>query len=239
MCGIPHPSSGGGGILGGIGPYLDPVGGEFNKLTGGKFDVLNVYGHPPPPGMTPQEQEAYNLAQPYLAEYESGKLNANDQALVNQGDTNSTAAALQSFASSGMSASSSQFGVTGKVTKPTATTGFQAGSGSGIDLQKASNTQAILSQDLQNGLAYLGVAAGDAQALTAVNLSENAQVVASLGAASASFGQIFGNQPPVAQIGGPSDNGGANLTSTYSGSGDYADFSTNVAWQPYEPSLYP
>lgn len=196
MCGLPHPSSGGGGILGGIGPYLDPVGGEFNKLTGGKFDFLNVYGHPLPPGMTPQEQLAYNAAQPYLAEYSSGKLNANDQAEVNLGDTNQTAAALQSFASSGMGASSSQFAQTGKVTKGNASGGMQAGAGSAIDVNKASATQQILTNDLNTGLAYLGVASGDAQALTAVNLQQNSNVVAMLGAASMAFGNILGQTGP-------------------------------------------
>lgn len=174
---------------------LDPGGIGINKngLLEGKFPGSWGSGGGGQ-GMTPQEQLAYNEAQPYLQEYNSGVLDPANQALVNQGDTNQTAAALQSFANAGMSNSTSQFALTGNVTPGSKTGGFQAGAGSAIDVQKATETQQILQQDLSNAMAYLGVAAGDANAMTQLNLNQNAEVVSALGAASSAFGDLLGNQ---------------------------------------------
>jgi hypothetical protein len=152
--------------------------------------LTDPFGQSSTPAMTPQELLAYNAAQPFLQEYQSGKLNPADKALVRQADTNATEAALQSFANAGISDSTARVQTVGTVKH--VGSGVQAGSGSGIDVAKASNTQQILQTDLQNALAYLGVASGDAQALTGVNLTQNANITASLGAASEAFGKIYG-----------------------------------------------
>lgn len=193
-----------------------------NLLGGGKIvnefaDPLNLTGiNSPSNAMTPEEVEAYNAAQPFLSEYESGTLNPANTALVNQADTNATEAALQGFANAGISNSTARVQTTGTIQHPTGQP-LQAGAGSGIDVAKASNTQQILQTDLQNGLAYLGVASGDAQALSSLNLTQNANITDSLGAASEAFGKIYGGAGTTSgvTVAGGSNTGGMNQFATY------------------------
>lgn len=198
MCGPGNTQSSLGGFLHEVGDPANLFGKAFgNKTANFLADPLNIFGSGPSTAMTPQEIAAYNAAQPFLAEYNSGTLNSANQALVNQADTNATESAAQSFANAGMTNSSSAMATIGTVTpgtiKGNVATGVQAGAGSGIDLVKASNTQQILQSDLNNALAYLGVASGDAQALSAVNLQANENIAASLQQASKSFGTIAGS----------------------------------------------
>ena len=211
--------------------YFEP---GKNNLIGQKYgDPLNLFGNngPGTPPTTPQEQQAYDAAQPFLAEYNSGKLDPANKALVQQADTNSTEAALQSFANSGMISSSSRMQTTGVVKPGNANRGLQAGAGSNIDVAKASNTQQILTTDLNNALAYLGVAAGDAQALTAVNLQQNQNIVDALGAASQAFGKIYGSQPGTTS--------GLTQVNEAQQVNDAANFSTSTIYQPDNSAFAP
>lgn len=145
------------------------------------------------PSQTPAEAEAYQAAQPYLDEYNSGKLNKADQASANLADTNQTAGTLQSFASSGMLGSSALASLVGKVTKGNARHGMQAGAGSTIDLNKLTLTQQILQNDLTTGMAYMQISAGQAADLAGVQ-QEQAQVLAdAFGKAAGGFASIMGS----------------------------------------------
>lgn len=144
------------------------------------------------PRTTPAEQQASASAQPYLAEYNSGKLNDADQATVNLADTNQTAAALQSFAESGMGASTSLGQAVGTVKKGDSTMGMQAGQGSAVDLSKLSLTNQILNYDLQMGQAYLQISSGQAADLATIQQDEAQATAAAFSKISQSFAQILG-----------------------------------------------
>lgn len=144
------------------------------------------------PSQTPAEAMAAQQAQPFLAEYNSGRLSASDQALVNQANTNQTAVALQSLAGSGMAASSSLGTLVGTVSKPSSTGGFQAGAGSSIDLSKLSLSQQILQSDLQTGMAYLQISSGQAADLAGIQADQSAAMAKSLSVASESLASVLG-----------------------------------------------
>lgn len=144
------------------------------------------------PRTTPAEAQASASAQPYLAEYNSGRLNANDQATVNLADTNQTAAALQSFAESGMGASTSLGQAVGTVTKGNAQQGMQAGAGSAVDLSKLSMTNQILNYDLQMGQAYLQISSGQAADLATIQADEAQATARAFSNVSQSFANILG-----------------------------------------------
>lgn len=144
------------------------------------------------PSTTPAEQQASASAQPYLAEYNSGKLNSTDQATVNLADTNQTAAALQSFAESGMGASTSLGQAVGTVKKGDDTMGMQAGAGSAVDLSKLSLTNQILNYDLQMGQAYLQISSGQAADLATIQQDEAQATAQAFSRVSQSFAQILG-----------------------------------------------
>ncbi|MHB8406308.1 MAG: hypothetical protein ACYDCJ_12890 [Gammaproteobacteria bacterium] len=185
----------GNSISGNIQNTLDPLHLWSGGSTGGNQWVGGaLFGNKSTAGMTPEEQLALSQAEPYLAEYQSGKLDPANQGAVNQADTNATSAALQSFANAGMLNSSSEFATTGQVQKNKAgvSTG-QAGVSSAIDLGKQTQTQAILQQDLNIGLDYLGIASGDASAQMALQVAQNQQIASDLQSASQSFGQIYGS----------------------------------------------
>lgn len=155
--------------------------------------------HSSSPQKTPAEQRAAALAQPYLAEYKSGKLSPSEQAVANLSDTNATAAALQSFASSGMGASSSLGLTTGVVTKGTATQAEQAGAGSSIDLSKLNLTNNILQNDLQIGMSYLEISSGQASQLGVVEQQQASLMAGAIGKASENFAQAYGYYQPQTQ----------------------------------------
>ncbi|MFP3246919.1 MAG: hypothetical protein RXR20_20565 [Paraburkholderia sp.] len=154
------------------------------------------------PSTTPAEQQASASAQPYLAEYNSGTLNATDQATVNLADTNQTAATLQSFAESGMGASTSLGQAVGTVTKGTSTTGMQAGAGSAVDLSKLSLTNQILNYDLQMGQAYLQISSGQAADLATIQEDQAQATAAAFSKVSQSFAQILGTPETSTDLGG-------------------------------------
>jgi hypothetical protein len=144
------------------------------------------------PSTTPAEAQAAASAQPYLAEYNSGKLNATDQSTVNLADTNQTGAALQSFAESGMRGSSALGQTVGTVTPGNSTQTMQAGAGSTVDLSKLSLTQQILNYDLQMGQGYLQISSGQAADLASIQQQQSQETAAALGQVSKSFAQIIG-----------------------------------------------
>lgn len=154
------------------------------------------------PQTTPAEQQASASAQPYLAEYNSGRLNSTDQQTVNLADTNQTAAALQSFAESGMGASTSLGQAVGTVTKGTSTTGMQAGAGSAVDLSKLSLTNQILNYDLQMGQAYLQISSGQAADLATIQQDEAQATAAAFSKISQSFASILGTPETSTDLGG-------------------------------------
>lgn len=151
------------------------------------------------PSQTPAEAEAYQAAQPFLQEYNSGKLNAPNQAAVNLIDTNQTANTLQQFASSGMLGDSQLANLVGTVKKGGATGGMQAGAGSVIDLSKLSLTQQILQSDLNTGMAYLSISSGQAADLAGVQQEQSSLLANALGSAANSAAGIMStssNAPP-------------------------------------------
>ena len=156
------------------------------------------------PATTPAEAQASASAQPYLAEYNSGKLNATDQATVNLADTNQTAAALQSFAESGMGASTSLGQAVGTVKKGTSTAGMQAGAGSAVDLSKLSLSNQILNYDLQMVQAYLQISSGQAADLATIQQDQAQATAAAFGKVSQSFAQILGTPQTSSDFGGGS-----------------------------------
>lgn len=168
------------------------------------------------PQTTPAEQQASNSAQPYLAEYNSGQLNANDQSTVNLADTNQTAAALQSFAESGMGASTSLGQAVGTVKKGTSTTGMQAGAGSAVDLSKLSLTNQILNYDLQMGQAYLQISSGQAADLASIQQDEAQAQAAAFSKISQSFASILGTTETSTDFGGGTP---ADSSTSYGGAG--------------------
>lgn len=145
------------------------------------------------PSRTPAEAEAYQAAQPYLNEYNSGKLNAADQATANLADTNQTAGILQSFASSGMSGSSALASLVGNVTKGNASEGMQAGAGSTVDLNKLTLTQQILQSDLNTGMAYMQISAGQAADLAGAQQEQSQMLADAFGKAAGGFASIMGS----------------------------------------------
>lgn len=147
------------------------------------------------PKTTPAEAQASASAQPYLAEYNSGKLTPTDQSTVNLADTNQTASALQSFAASGMGASTSMGQSVGVVTKGTSEHGMQAGLGSAVDLSKLSLTNQILNYDLQMGQAYLQISSGQAADLATIQQGEAQAQAAAFSNISRSFASILGTSP--------------------------------------------
>lgn len=157
------------------------------------------------PSTTPAEAQASASAQPYLAEYNSGKLNATDQSTVNLADTNQTAAALQSFAESGMGASTSLGQAVGTVTKGTSTHGMQAGAGSAVDLSKLSLTNQILNYDLQMGQAYLQISSGQAADLATIQQDQAQATAQAFSHISQSFAQILGTPETSTDFGGGID----------------------------------
>ena len=164
--------------------------GVFNTTAAlfglGTAAIVNAL-KPPPTQMSPQEVLAYNQGESYLTQYKSGQLAPADKVAVKQADANSTASILQTMANAGMSSSTTQFALTGY------TQDGQAGGGSEVDMQKASNTQSVLSSYLQDAIGYLGVASGDAAAMASVNLNQSQQIIGLMGAASQSFGSILGS----------------------------------------------
>lgn len=144
------------------------------------------------PSTTPAEAQAAAAAKPYLAEYNSGKLNATDQATVNLADTNQTGTALQSFAESGMRGSSALGQTVGTVTQGNSSQTLQAGAGSNVDLSKLSLTQQILNYDLQMGQGYLQISSGQAADLASIQQQESEETAQALGQVSQSFAQIVG-----------------------------------------------
>lgn len=176
--------------------------------------------HSAAPSQTPAEAMAYKAAQPYLAEYNSGALNPADQALVNLGDTNSTATALQNFAQMGMLGSSALGLTTGIVTKGGASGGMQAGAGSSIDLSKLSNTQQILQTDLKIGMDYLQISSGQAADLAGIQQEQSNMLANALGTAAGAAVNIFG---PSGGNGGNPGTDIAPIVSGYQGASSVGD----------------
>ena len=176
-------------------------------------------GHSAQPSQTPAEAMAYQQAQPFLQEYNSGRLNAPNQAVVNLADTNQTASTLQQFASSGMLGSSSLANLVGTVKKGDASGGMQAGAGSVIDLSKLSLTQHILQTDLNTGMAYLSISSGQAADLAGVQQEQSAALANALGVAANSAAGILssGSQAP------PAGTDIGSLVSPYSGASSVGD----------------
>lgn len=162
------------------------------------------------PSQTPAESMAYKAAQPFLQEYNSGVLNPADQAVVNLGDTNSTATTLQNFAQMGMLGSSALGLTTGVVTKGGPSGGMQAGAGSSIDLSKLSNTQKILQSDLQIGMDYLQISSGQAANLAGIQQEQSALLANALGTMAGAAVNIFGPS------GGNGGNPGTDIMGTQS-----------------------
>lgn len=143
------------------------------------------------PAQTPAETMAYQAAQPYLQEYNSGKLNAADQAVANIADTNQTASTIQQFASSGMLGDSQLGYLVGTVKKGDASGGMQAGAGSSVDLSKLTLTQQILQSDLNTGMAYLQISSGQAADLAGVQQEQSQELASALGKAASSAAGIL------------------------------------------------
>jgi len=153
------------------------------------------------PSQTPAEAMAYQQAQPFLQEYNSGKLNAPNQAVANLADTNQTASTLQQFANSGMLGDSSLANLVGTVKKGNASGGMQAGAGSVIDLSKLSLTQQILQTDLNTGMAYLSISSGQAADLAGVQQEQSAALAQALGKAADSAAGILSSSGQTPQAG--------------------------------------
>lgn len=143
------------------------------------------------PAQTPAETMAYKAAQPFLQEYNSGKLTPADQAVANLADTNQTASTLQQFAASGMLGDSQLGNLLGTVKKGDATSGMQAGAGSEVDLSKLTLTQQILQSDLNTGMAYLQISSGQAADLAGVQQEQSQILAQALGKAASSAAGIL------------------------------------------------
>lgn len=186
------------------------------------------------PSQTPAEAMAYRQAQPFLEEYNSGKLNAPNQAVVNLADTNQTASTLQQFASSGMLGSSQLANLVGTVKKGDASGGMQAGAGSVIDLSKLSLTQQILQTDLNTGMAYLSISSGQAADLAGVQQEQSAALANALGVAANSAAGILASSdptpPPGTDVGSLAFGyGGASSVGDLWATGGGSELSTDMA----------
>ena len=186
------------------------------------------------PSQTPAEAMAYQQAQPFLQEYNAGKLNAPNQAVVNLADTNQTASTLQQFASSGMLGSSSLANLVGTVKKGDASGGMQAGAGSVIDLSKLSLTQQILQTDLNTGMAYLSISSGQAADLAGVQQEQSAALANALGVAANSAAGILASSdptpPPGTDVGSlASGYGGASSVGDLWATGGGSELTTDMA----------
>lgn len=182
------------------------------------------------PSQTPAEAMAYRQAQPFLQEYNSGKLNAADQATVNLADTNKTASTLQQFASSGMLGDSQLANLVGIVKKGGATGGMQAGAGSEIDLSKLSLTQATLQNDLNVGMAYLQISSGQAADLASVQAEQSAALANALGSAANSAAGILATSSQTPQP-------GTDLSSNYSDAQSVGDLWATGGASDVEPGM--
>lgn len=163
------------------------------------------------PSQTPAEAMAYRQAQPFLQEYNSGRLNPSDQAVVNLADTIHTASTLQQFASSGMLGSSSLANLVGTVKKGDASGGMQAGAGSSIDLSKLSDTQKILHSDLNMAMDYLEISSGQAADLAGIQQEQSNLLANALGTMAGNAVNIFGPS------GGAGDQPGTDIAPIVSG----------------------
>ena len=168
------------------------------------------------PSQTPAEAMAYQQAQPFLQEYNSGKLNAPNQAVANLADTNQTASTLQQFANSGMLGDSSLANLVGTVKKGHASGGMQAGAGSVIDLSKLSLTQQILQTDLNTGMAYLSISSGQAADLAGVQQEQSAALANALGKAADSAAGILSSSGQTPQA-------GTDMSTGYTGASSVGD----------------
>lgn len=186
------------------------------------------------PSQTPAEAMAYQQAQPFLQEYNAGKLNAPNQAAVNLADTNQTASTLQQFASSGMLGSSQLANLVGTVKKGDASGGMQAGAGSVIDLSKLSLTQQILQTDLNTGMAYLSISSGQAADLAGIQQEQSAALANALGKAADSAAGILAGPSqapaPGTDIGSLAGGyGGASSVGDLWATGGGSELSTDMA----------
>lgn len=145
-------------------------------------------------GMSAVEQVDYQQAKKYLDQYNSGKLTANGQEALATGDTNRTGTLLQALGNAGMRGSSAEGLLLGDVQKGTATHGFEAGKGSGIDLQMQSLKEQMLEEDKNIGLAYLGMSSGQAEDLALLQQQQAKLTQELLGKVGSALTSIMGSE---------------------------------------------